>query len=324
MRMMEALMFKGARTIVDVCVKLERGESVYIVTDMYKEGIAQVLAAAAIERGAEVIVGIIEPRERAGMEPPRLVAEGMKHADVVLLPVSRSITHTHAVKDAAAAGARLLVLTDFAEEMLIRGGIEADFQAVKPVCKAVAEAFAKGRTLRISSPGGTDLRVDITGRRGNALYCMVEPGEFSTVPTVEANVSPVEGSAEGRIVADASVPYLGIGLLDEPIVAEVKGGFITSMRGGRQASILRADLESHGDPNSFNIAEIGVGLNPKCRMVGIMLEDEGVVGSAHIGIGTSITLGGTIKAPCHYDLLMWHPRIEVDGVVVFDRNQVTL
>jgi leucyl aminopeptidase (aminopeptidase T) len=139
---------------------------------------------------------------------------------------------------------------------------------------------------------------------------------------VEANVSPIEGTANGRIVVDASIPYLGIGLIEQPIDVEVRGGFITKIEGGRQADILRRDLESHGDRNSFNIAELGVGLNPKCRMIGVMLEDEGVQGSAHIGIGTNITLGGKIKAPCHYDLLVWMPRIEVDGNVVIDGAEV--
>ena len=55
-----------------------------------------------------------------------------------------------------------------------------------------------------------------------------------------------------------------------------------------------------------------------------MLEDEGVVPTAHIGIGTSITLGGTVKAPTHYDLLMWNPRIEVDGKVIVDADKVNL
>lgn len=103
---------------------------------------------------------------------------------------------------------------------------------------------------------------------------------------------------------------------------EVRDGFITRIEGGRQAEVLRRDLESHGDRNSFNIAELGVGLNPKCKMIGIMLEDEGVLGSAHIGIGTNITLGGTIEAPCHYDLLVWYPRIEIDGEVVIDGKEV--
>lgn len=304
MKMKEALMMQGARTIMDNCVSLKAGETVLIVTDMVQENIAKVLAAAAVERGAEVVVSTMKPRQRAGEEPPKLIAESMKFADVVLIPVSYSVTHTFAVKEAAENGARLLVLTDFTEEMLISGGIEADFRAIKPVCKGVADAFAKGSKVHVTSPGGTDLWLDITGRRGNALYCVVEPGEFSTIPTVEANSSPVEGSANGRIVADASVPYLGIGVLNEPIVVDVKDGFITDIRGGRQAEVLKKDLASHNDPNCYNIAELGVGLNPKCKLCGIMLEDEGVIPTAHIGIGTSITLGGTVKAPTHYDLLI--------------------
>jgi len=49
-----------------------------------------------------------------------------------------------------------------------------------------------------------------------------------------------------------------------------------------------------------------------------------VLGSAHIGVGTNITLGGSIKAPCRYDLLVWHPRIEIDGEVVIDGKEVRI
>ena len=40
----------------------------------------------------------MKPRKRAGEEPPAAVAAAMKNADVVIVPVSYSITHTHAVK----------------------------------------------------------------------------------------------------------------------------------------------------------------------------------------------------------------------------------
>ena len=142
---------------------------------------------------------------------------------------------------------------------------------------------------------------------------MVEKGEFSTVPTVEANVSPLEGTANGIIVADASVPYIGIGVLEKPIICEVKDGFIQSITGGKEAEILKRDLEAKHDPNVYNVAENGIGLNPKCKFMGFMLEDEGVYGSAHIGIGTSITLGGTVKASCHYDLIMKDASLVADG-----------
>jgi 2,5-dihydroxypyridine 5,6-dioxygenase len=320
--MKDLLMMQGARTLLDVCVAVKPGETVLIVTDMVKFDIARVIAAAAVERGAETMVTVMKPRARAGEEPPRPVAEAMKSSDIVILPVSFSVTHTHAVKNAAAAGARLIALTEFTEDMMIQGGLLADFSELKPICLGVAKRFGSGRKMRVTTPGGTDLEMEIGGRPGNALSCIVEPGQFSPVPNVEANVSPLEGTARGHIVVDASIPYLGIGLIEEPIHIDVAAGYITRIEGGRQARILRQDLESHGDRNSFNIAELGVGLNPKCRMIGIMLEDEGVLGSAHVGIGTNITLGGKIKAPCHYDLLVWHPKIEIDGQVVMDGMKI--
>jgi leucyl aminopeptidase (aminopeptidase T) len=320
--MKDVMMARGARTLLDVCVAVKPGEIVLIVTDMVKFPIARVLATAAVERGAETILSVMQPRARAGQEPPKPVAEAMKNSDVIFLPVSYSVTHTHAVKNAAAAGARIVALTEFTEDMMIHGGLEANFEELKPICLKVAGRFGKGKTAHITTPAGTDLRMNIAGRPGNALYCIVGPGQFSPVPNVEANVSPIEGTAIGRIVVDASVPYLGIGVIEQPISVEVKDGFITRIEGGRQADVLRRDLESHGDKNSFNIAELGVGLNPLCRLIGIMLEDEGVLGTAHIGIGTNITLGGTIKAPCHYDLLVWNPRIEIDGEVVVDGKEV--
>ena len=97
-------MMQGAKTIMDNCVSLKAGEVVLIVTDMMQENIAKVLAAAATERGAEVIVSVMKPRKKAGEEPPKLIAESMKHADVVLIPVSYSVTHTYAVKEAAQMG----------------------------------------------------------------------------------------------------------------------------------------------------------------------------------------------------------------------------
>ncbi len=102
----------------------------------------------------------------------------------------------------------------------------------------------------------------------------------------------------------------------------VERGFITDIHGGHQAGVLREDLEVKKDPDVYNIAELGVGLNPKSRMTGIMLDDEGVLGSAHIGIGTNITLGGKVKAAVHYDLVIWRPTIELDGQRVAEEGKI--
>jgi len=274
------------------------------------------------ERDAEPILAVINPRAMDGQEPPSPLAEAMKSADVILCPVQKSITHTNAVKNAAAAGARILVMTAFTERLMIHGGIEADFRAQKPICEKLAKLFTEAKILKLTTPAGTELTMKINNRKGNALIGMVSPGTFSPIPIIEANVSPIEGSCQGIMVVDASIPYINIGLLKEPIYIKVENGYIAEISGGYQARILKVDLESKNDKNVYNIAEVGVGLNPKCQMTGIMLDDEGVLGSCHIGIGTNVTLGGTIKAPIHYDLVLWKPTLQLDGKILIENGEL--
>jgi leucyl aminopeptidase (aminopeptidase T) len=318
--MNEVLMIKGARKLMETCARVKPEENVLIVTDFKRVKIAQVLATAAFEREAEVMIAIMTPRKGHGQEPPVPIAEAMKKADVIFTPVSYSITHTESMKSALESGARSLVMTEFTEDQLISGGIEADFDELKVICKKMADAFEKGKNVLLTTPGGTRLSMRKEGRPGNAMYCIVEPGQLSPVPNVEANFSPLEGTAEGKIVADASLPYIGIGVLREPVVATVRKGMITEITGGEQARKLADDLKARNDSNVYTVAELGVGLNPKSIMQGIQLEDEGVFGTVHIGIGTNLMLGGNVKAAIHYDLIMWEPTIEVDGKIVLEKG----
>ena len=322
--MKKILMARGARTIVEDCAGVKKGERAVIVTDQPLINIAEAMAAAVYAAGAEPVIVIISPRSSDGQEPPDAAAAAMKNSDVFFNVVQTSITHTRATRDAAAAGSRGMMMTQFTEDMMIHGGIEADFVAIAPQVEAVAQALAGAECIRLTTPHGTDLTYSAKGRRGNALTCRITPGKFTTVPTIEANVSPLEGTAEGVIVANASIPYIGIGLLREPVVARVEKGMIVSITGGEQADQLAKNWASKNDPLVYNVAEMGVGLNPHCKFIGAMLEDEGVYGSVHIGTGTNITLGGNIKAACHYDLIMTEPTVIADGRVILENGKVKI
>ena len=322
--MKKILMARGARTIVEDCAGVKKGEKAVIVTDQPLINIAEAMAAAVYAAGAEPVIVIIPPRSSDGQEPPDAAAAAMKSSDVFFNVVQTSITHTRATREAAAAGSRGMMMTQFTEDMMIHGGIEADFVAIAPQVEAVAQALAGAEFIRLTTPHGTDLTYSAKGRRGNALTCRITPGKFTTVPTIEANVSPLEGTAEGVIVANASIPYIGIGLLREPVVAKVEKGMIVSITGGEQADQLAQNWASKNDPLVYNVAEMGVGLNPKCKFIGAMLEDEGVYGSVHIGTGTNITLGGNIKAACHYDLIMTEPTVIADGRVILENGKVKI
>ena len=312
---------RGARQLVEINGRVTEGEPVVIVTDPEMEKYATLVAEAARARGAVVTTCLIPVRSQDGQEPPEPVARAMAEASVIFSPVSISITHTRAMRSALEAGARAILMTAYTDEILTSPALlETDFQAQAAICHKIGDAFSRGSQLRLTSPKGTDLTFSMEGRTANVLTNLPDPGQLAPVPDIEVNVVPVTGSANGRLIADASIPYLGIGILKEAVVCTMEDGYITKMEGGPEADRLRVYLSSFGDRNCFNVAELGVGLNPNARLTGEMLEDEGVLGTIHIGIGTSHTLGGEIVAPTHYDLLMWEPTIEVDGRVI-QRNK---
>ncbi|RDE07701.1 aminopeptidase [Pelagibacterium lacus] len=313
------LMARGAKKLVDVCANVQPGEYALVVTDMRQDpALAQALASALAVAGANVQIMTTDVAKSDSGAVPAPVAAAMRAADVVFTPVSVSLTHTEAVREACAGGTRVVALTQWSAEMMMGGGIDADFAAIEPRVREMARIWDEGETVAVTTAAGTDLSLDIRGRLGtpHAKTGIVRRGEFHPVPDIESPVSPV--TAEGVIICDASIPYLGIGVLDEPVCVNVERGKVTSITGGHAARVVREQWEAFDNPNVYNIAEIGIGMNPHCRLIGLMLEDEGVASTCHIGIGTSITLGGTVTAPCHYDFIMHDPTISVDGRVVMD------
>ena len=51
-----------------------------------------------------------------------------------------------------------------------------------------------------------------------------------------------------------------------------------------------------------------------------MLDEDGVLGSAHTGIGTNITLDRVMKDAVQYDLVLWKSAIDLDGKIVVENG----
>ena len=159
-------MSRGASKVVNTCMKVQPGEQILIVTELSRLSIAQALATEVYRVGAEPAICIMEPRTQDSEEPPKEIAAAMLASDGFLSVVGKSITHTQAVKSAIAAGSRGLVLTHFTEEMMVHGGIEGDFEALKPICIGMAQAMAGSEKIVLTSPSGTHLEYSAKGRRG--------------------------------------------------------------------------------------------------------------------------------------------------------------
>jgi len=313
------LVVQGARTIVENCASIKKGEKVFIVTDYETYNSALLIAKAAYAIGADVDMGIMKSRELDGEEPTECMAAAMKKADVVLTPVSKSLAHTNAMNKAVASGARALSLTAISEELIASPAFKADFKKQAPIVEKIAQLFTEADELTVTTPAGTNLKVGLKGRKGNAHKCIASvPGQFSAAPNIEANFSPVEGTAEGIFVSDASIPYLGIGKLSSPVTFTIKKGKIIKTEGGVEAEKIKRIWAEQNDPNVYNIAQFAIGLNPEVReAIGVLgcNYDEGAFGTCHIGIGTSTNLGGKVKATTHFDALMNKPTVVLDGKI---------
>ena len=324
--MKHVLMAKGARILAEQCASVKPREKVLIVTDFLKIGIAEMIAAAVCELDAEAILTVMAPTKIDGAEPPDAVAAAMKSVDCVIMPVSKSLSHTDASRTAIQeAGVRVISMTAFTEEQLMEGGLFADFRKEKPICDKVAQLLTEAETIHVTTRAGMDLSFSVDGRKGNSHCCIVDSPGFTAVPNIEANISPVEGTTTGVIVADGSIPYYDIGILTEPVTFKVKDGFVYEIAGGRQARTIRTLLAAQNDTYVYNIAQFAVGLNPMCtELTGVMLNDEGVLGTIHIGIGTSSNLGGSTKAATHFDVLIRNPTVAFDGKMILDNGELRL
>ena len=307
----------GARTAVNTCLKVKRGEKAIIVTDILKEDIGEALHWAAKETGAEAILVKMLPRTRHGEEPPAPVAAIMKTADVVIAPTAYSISHTQARKEANLAGARIATMPMMTDEMMSRGGMTADFCLVKKHADRLVKQIGDARIVHVTTPDGTDIRFSVDGRKWVADTGLIHnKGDFGNLPGGELFVPPVEGTADGIIVVTGALA--GIGILKKPVKITVKKGLGRAITGGPQArtfaKMLGAAAAKLDQPNNaYNIAEFGIGLNPNAKLIGNPLEDEKVIGTIHLALGDNSTFGGNTQAGIHVDGIILRPTVEVDG-----------
>ena len=323
--MNQMLMMRGAQKILTVSAKAQAGEKLLIVTDPTCMLLAESLAAAGEQARCETVVSIMRPRAWDGEEPPATIAEALKVADLVIFPTMRDIAHTVAVKTALATGTRIISMAGAAPEILMEGGIEADFDGERPRCDKIAAMLTGGNLVTLTNPAGTDVRVTIEGRKGNSHCCVADkPGIFTGVPNIEANIAPL--NVEGVIVFDGSIPNLRgseRGLLRDPVRLNVESGSVVKVEGGIEAKTLDRLWKDQNDPNVRHVAQLALGLNPLITALsGVIINDHGAWGTVHFGIGTSSNLGGAVKAKGHIDGIMLRPTLRIDDQLVLEDGEV--
>jgi 2,5-dihydroxypyridine 5,6-dioxygenase len=306
----------GAHILTTTCAALEAGERAVVLADEVTREAADQVAAMCRRITEDVQFLLTVQMDMHGREPSYEVADAMLGADVIFAMTSTSLAHSQARFAATNRGARYLSLPGYSLDALASEALRADFRGLTPVARAVASVLDGSEEITISSVAGTALRCSAAGRRANAAPGWCDgPGSLASPPDAEANVAPLESSAEGVLMIDGSVTATGLGRLQSPIEMRVTEGRVTDIR-GVGADRLRDVLDDLGDSRARVVAEVGLGLNPLARISGWMLEDEGVLGSVHIGLGANATIGGVNDVSSHVDHVLRDATVSADGVTI--------
>jgi diguanylate cyclase (GGDEF)-like protein/PAS domain S-box-containing protein len=288
------------------CFGQREGETLCVVSDTPLAVLGQVITDAAIRLGVTAVHVRMAVAKADGEEPPPIVAAALESADIALLLTSRSLSHTEARRRASGHGARMASMPGVDGARLERL-LDIDYADLQQRCRRAAGALAGAKRVRIVTPAGTDLEVDVEGRLpilDAGLF--FEPGAFGNLPAGEVAVAPLETRSNGIVVVDGSLA--GAGRVPEPFRIEIRDGRVVDA--GHPA--LRAAIERGGAAVSV-LAEVGLGLNPRAQVVGNVLEDEKACWTAHVAFGDNTGFGGGNRAPSHVDAVLRSPTVWVDG-----------
>jgi len=308
---------RALRTVMERCLDLRAGENVLVIGDPRSRDLAEAMRDMAARYGADAVLALMDERANDGTEPPPPIAAALTACDVYLAPTSRSLSHTRARKASNDLGSRGATLPGATAEMIARV-MSVDFAAMKEKTLAVTELLTSADEAHVSCARGSDMRFDLTGRRGMAdVGEMTRSGTFGNLPAGEGFIAPLSGS--GELAASSLAP---MGISPEPVLLTVQDGHLTAANGPLGPEFWER-LTAHG-PNGTNLAELGIGTNDAATLTGNILEDEKILGTVHVAFGASMGIGGTVSVPIHLDVVVLEPTLEIGGTRVLDAGRWVL
>jgi len=345
-----AATMRSARRVVEDVVAARTGERVTIVGN--PEGNSRAISSsifhAAGDAGADARL-LFQPAKGQHEPAEQEVLEAIRESDVLVSISTRHLgmdptgarnpyplpgtgqSADHVLSYVLATGRARACWGPGLEVEVFERSLDIDYVELRRRARALRSRMANGRRLRATAPGGTHVEMEVTGRfpfadDGDARA----RGASANIPCGEAGLSPVPGTARGRLVIDGSVATRTGGMiLDEPVEVALDDGRAATVSGGEGAAALEESLEfAAAEPvelarrgliarnvadvyaaNARAVSEFGIGLNPKAVITGCIVEDEKVLGTCHVAFGSNYY---DAPALLHLDCIVKEPTIELE------------
>jgi leucyl aminopeptidase (aminopeptidase T) len=305
---------------------IQEGDTVTIVVDEVTDPrVGEILFEKAIGLGADAELSRVRGRHTNGDNLPPQVVAALRASDIAILATTTwSASHSAGVIAAIEGGVRVLSMPGVTYEMFSNGAMTADYDEVERLTVIWGELFARGRRIRITTAKGTDLTAELGGLERTPFLdtgSMSPAGGLANMPGGEVAFAPIEGTAQGVVIADIMLSTTP-GNLDSEVRIDIVDGKVADVSGGPAARDFIQELERHGE-SSRVVAEIAVGTNAAARSIGVVLEDEKQLGTAHVGFGHSVGIGGKNASTIHADAIMADATVSVDGIEIIRAGMIT-
>jgi aminopeptidase len=272
----------GARNAVRVCLNIQPDERVTVITDDACADIAGALVHEIEAVGASYECFVLErlaPRPLAGL--PAVVAADMERSQVSIFAARAQANElksrmelTDIVNRRRMRHGHMVNITP----QIMREGMRADFRAVDRISTEVLDIVSRAKTVRATTPAGTDIRADLDpALRWIKTSGLITPEKWGNLPGGEVFTSP--GDVNGTFVIDGVVgdwlcDRYG-SLKDAPLTVTVAGSRLVDAWSDNRA--LRDDFwaYTHTDENSDRVGEFAIGTNiGLTNVIGEILQDE--------------------------------------------------
>ena len=308
---------KSSNIILKQCMNLKKNESCLIVTDAKLKSIGEVLFRNSLSMCKKSKLIFTSIPKSHGSEPPNNIAEEMLDYDVILLPTTKSLSHTKARENASKTGARIASMPGITKDMMKRT-LSIDFNKIRLINEKLIDKLKDKNKINITTKNSTDVEFFVKSRKwisDDGIY--TEKSAFGNLPAGEIFIAPLEGKTNGKIICDASIG--GLGKVDKNIQIIVKDGFIENINGGKIANQFKKLLKNK---LYKNVAELGIGTNSKAKITGEVLEDEKAIGTCHIAFGNNRHFGGKVDVPFHVDFVIKNPTIYADDILIMKPRKI--
>lgn len=295
----------------------------------------QLAELALLKLGAKMFHVVVPTPRQAAPVPVRSTGasnalQGLKPAISALAASSfvadctvEGLMHAAELPQILSGGARVLYISNEHPDVLER---LAPSPADEEKVRAGMRLLKQSKSMRVTSPLGSDLEIRLEGARVGGIWGYTEkPGTLSHWPGGLCIAFPAAKTVNGMLVmAPGDLNLTFKRYVESPVRLKIVDDYVTDIGGeGLDAELMREYFAAWGDRDAYAVSHVGWGTNSRARWDALTMydrrdingtEQRAFAGNFLYSTGANEVAGRHTLG--HFDLPFRHCTVALDGTAV--------